>query len=977
MSPFKLLDARSVHACSQASVVQPNHEELGRLVRFRTGGAIRGRARRLCHLILAFFWTAIGLAAIVASPEKKLPSAQRPGGPAKPPRIAGPYLSREDLDEYTKVVLKNGLTVVLFERRDLPLVSIATYVKAGDLSEAEGQGGLSRLAARLFFRGTIKRDARQIAQEVRRLGGSLNARSSYDYTFFSMTLPAENFRPGLDIQADVLQNPSWPDTAFQPQIASMLQDTRSEPDNPATFSLERLYELAFENSPLRHRDESTLRQLSRKQVLDFYKRWYIPSNIVLIIAGSLDRRNVLEEVVKRYANMTAADRVDFKVPTEAAQTKLKDLELRGDVREGYVQIGFAAPAAFSPAWYACKVLEAALTAGRTAILNRKLKENLGLARSVSSSYLDVKERGYLTFTLTADTSKIDRAEAAVFAELERIKSGFLGEEDAERARSILERDFYLNQERLDELAFQLARFETLARHAEWRDYTKKIRAVGSEQAIEVARKYFSLPQSSLIEYQPGTAPPRSVTPETIAESIARRLPQAMQETKTDGLEGIIKGPGKSSVGRPSRRPEKAPGEIPPASMEYPLTQYSILRGPDVLVKEGHALPLISLGLFFPGGRVFENQQNSGITALMVRTSIRGTPSLSAVRISSIVENYGLRMEVKVEPDFFGYLLTGLSQNIGEAFDTLLDAVRNPQFAEEEIEKEKVFLERDAATLYDNRLLAAQQLFLRALYDDHAYGLPASGSRESISKLTQADLVRWHQRFVKGAVPRLALAGDTEGSAFAARFANQLSTSESSAVDPKRAPPVRPVEAPTTRLETRRSDQTVLVFGFLGPPGEGSSDDSLEVIQNLVSGSGGRFEDLGEKQAFAYTLAPIYVRRVLNGFFSCYVAGLPENEQRAFDSLKDEFKRLRVAPISDEELIQAKNHAAGMYRVRLQQRQEQVVEFTQASVFGKNVEEIEMHAQRLLDVDSELVKETAGKYFDADHFALGILRASVQ
>src|SRR5262249_24688058 len=153
-------------------------------------------------------------------------------------------------------------------------------------------------------------------------------------------------------QADVLQNPSWPDTALQPQIAFMLQDTRGEPDNPATFSLERLYELAFENSPLRHRDESTLRQLSRKQVLDFYKRWYIPSNIVLIIAGSLDRRNVLEEVVKRYAYRTAADRVALKVPTEAAQTKWKHREPRGDVREGHVQIGFPPPAAFPPAWYA-------------------------------------------------------------------------------------------------------------------------------------------------------------------------------------------------------------------------------------------------------------------------------------------------------------------------------------------------------------------------------------------------------------------------------------------------------------------------------------------------------------------------------------------------------------------------------------------------------------------------------------------------
>jgi zinc protease len=971
MKPFPVLDTRSSHTCLQLSAAQRASGVVNRLAGFRAGGVSPSLGTQACRWIFVFLWMAIGLGRLIAGPLQKKPaSTQRPGGTAKSIRLVGPYLSREDLDEYTKVVLKNGLTVILFERRDLPLVSIATYIKAGELSEIEEQGGISRLAERMFFKGTGRREARQIAQELRRLGGYLSAESSYDYTLFSMTLPAENFRPGLDIQADALQNPSWPETALQRQAALMLQNDRSEPDNPSAFSLKKLYELSFGNSLLRHGD------VSRKQVLDFCKRWYIPSNIVLVIAGSLDRRSVLEEVVKRYANMPAADRVELKPPVQPAQTKLRYRELRGDLRESFVQIGFAVPVAFSPAWYACKVLEAALTAGRAAILNRKLKEALGLASSVSSSYLDLKNWGYLAFTLTADPNRIDRAEAAVFAELERIRSGLLGEQDIERARSALERDFYLNQEKLDELALQLARFETLAGHAEWRDYVKKIRAVGSQQAVQVARNYFSLPQSSVIEYQPGTAPPRSITSDTLADSITRRLPLAMEEAKTEGLEGVLKEPNKQAVTRPSRRPERQPAEIGPASLEYPLTQYSILRGPDVLVKESHALPLISLGLFFPGGRVFENKQNSGITELMVRTSIKGTAHLSTLRISSIFENYGLKMDLKIEPDFFGYLLTGLSQNIGDAFETLLDVIKNPQFAEEQIEKEKDLLEADAR-FHNNRMLAAQQLFLQTLYDDHSYGLPFPGSRESISKVTQTDLVRWHRRFVKGALPWLAIAGDTEGSAFAARFANELSTSESSAVDLKKALPVKRLESPSTRLETHPSDQTALVLGFLGPPSEDSSNDSLEVIQNLVSGSGGRFDELRENQALAYTVTPSQTRRVLNGSFSCYVTTSPQNEQRALDSLKDEFKRLRVAPITGEELVEARNRSAGMYRIRLQQRQEQVVEFAQSSIFGKSVEEIKMHPQHLLEVDQELVQETAGKYFDEDRFALGILRAFIK
>src|SRR6058998_561458 len=192
-------------------------------------------------------------------------------------KIAGPYLSREDMDEYTKVVLKNGLTVILFERRDMPLVSIVTYVKTGYLNEPDENRGISHVMEHMFFKGTSKRDVGQIAKETKRLGGSLNAGTFYDYTYYYTVLPSENFKPGLEIQADALRDPALLEAELQREILVILQEARRKLDSPEAFSLEKLYGLAFEVSPLgrwRIGDESTLRSLSRKQVLDFYKKWY-------------------------------------------------------------------------------------------------------------------------------------------------------------------------------------------------------------------------------------------------------------------------------------------------------------------------------------------------------------------------------------------------------------------------------------------------------------------------------------------------------------------------------------------------------------------------------------------------------------------------------------------------------------------------------------------------------------------------------
>jgi len=942
-----------------------------------SGGTLQTGGRGLCWLsrrwTLLLVAISLGQIVLIAGPQKSTSQIQRPGATTKPVKIVGPYSVREDKDEYSKVVLKNGLTVVLFERRDQPLVCILTYIKAGYLNESDRNNGISQVVEHLL----LKRGLGRIDKETRGLGGSLIARTSYDYTYFGTTLPAENFKSGLQIQADAVQHPSFQEADLRRELPAILHEAGLKRDDAETVSLEQLYGLTFaipREGRRRSGDETTLWQLSHQQAADFYKRWYVPSNIVLVIAGNLDRRSVLDEVVKRYANMPPTDRADLKLPSELSQGGLRYREVRGDIRESIAQLGFVFPAAFTEDWYRCKVLGAALTLGNTSILNRKLKEELGLARVVSASFLDLNRQSCVAFTLTAEPGKIEGAEVTALAELERIKSNFLGEEDVERAKTLLEREHYLQQERLDDLCFRLARAETLAKYSEWRDYVKRIRAVGREQVIDVGRRYFSLNQCSLLEYLPGTLPPRSLTPEMVGEKLGRSVPQAMGAAAPQDVEGVLPERKKPADSRPVHRQKKSLTEIGPENLEYPLTQYSILRGPDVLVKESHALPLISIGLFFPGGRVFENQENSGITELMVRTSVRGTARLKALRVNSIIENYGLRMDLKVEPDFFGYVLTGLSENIGDAFETLWEAIRDPQFSEEQIEKGKAELDADEARLRGSKILYPQLLFLQALYGEHPYGLPPYGSPKTVDRLTQADLIRWHNRFVKHAIPHLVVAGDTEGSAFAAKFANLLSVSESSLVDITKATLVRRLRAPNVKLETLNLDQSAFVFGFLGPPAEEPSENSLTVVQNLIAAETDKSSELQEKHAST----PVNVsqkRRVLSGSFSCYATSSLENEQAALDSLKEEFRRLTALPISTEELIQARNYSVGIYLIGLQQRSEQVAEFGQFSIFGNSVEDIKRHPQDLREVDQDSIKQVAAKYLDLDRFALGILRAN--
>src|SRR6185295_624099 len=115
-----------------------------------------------------------------------------------------PYTFREDQGQTTKVILQNGLTVIIREQQAVPLTSITTFVKAGYFDETDRVAGISHVIEHMFFKGTAKRAVGEIARETKALGGYLNAYTYYDRTVYHTVVPAENVKQALDIQADAL-----------------------------------------------------------------------------------------------------------------------------------------------------------------------------------------------------------------------------------------------------------------------------------------------------------------------------------------------------------------------------------------------------------------------------------------------------------------------------------------------------------------------------------------------------------------------------------------------------------------------------------------------------------------------------------------------------------------------------------------------------------------------------------------------------
>src|SRR5438105_11999543 len=243
-------------------------------------------------------------------------------------QIVEPYTFREDQGQTTKVVLKNGLTVLIREQEAVPLISINTYVKAGYFDEDDRISGISHVIEHMFFKGTSKRPVGAIARESHGLGGYLNAYTYYDRTVYHTEVPAENWKKALDIQADALWNSTYDANELKREIEVVLQENNRKLDNPAAVASEKLYETAFSQHRMKRWRIGTpdgLRALTRDDVVAYVKKYYQPSNIILSIAGSLDTEEAIAEVVKLYGSVPADDAPLERDagPAEPEQTDLR------------------------------------------------------------------------------------------------------------------------------------------------------------------------------------------------------------------------------------------------------------------------------------------------------------------------------------------------------------------------------------------------------------------------------------------------------------------------------------------------------------------------------------------------------------------------------------------------------------------------------------------------------------------------------
>jgi zinc protease len=858
-----------------------------------------------------------------------------------------------------RVVLRNGLTVLVRRDTTAPVVAIVTYVKAGYFDETDDVIGIAHVLEHMFFKGTERRAVGAIAQETKASGGYLNAHTIYDHTSYYTVLPAASFERGLEIQADAYAASLIEAKELANELEVIIQEAKRKEDNPPAVAVETLYELLHDTHRIRRwriGREAGLRTLDRPALLKFYRNYYRPSNTILAIVGDVAVDDVMRLVEATYGSLPDEPVERSIGPEERGRPGFRYREWSGDIALTQLVLGWRTPGTLHEDTPALDLLGMVLGTGRASRLYRAVRERQ-LASSISAHNYTPSQIG--VFNIHAETSPqhTTAAAQAIWTQLAEIRDGGVGAHELERARRVTESRWIRRLESMEGQASHLAEWEALGGWRLGEQYLESLMSVTVDKVHEVARRYLTADRAGIVVYRPRSAP------QVAGDAAAMR-------SLLDRSEAVV------LLTPPPRQPAPIGERIAaPPVLESEIEGVRVYRsatGVPILVRPRRGAPVTHIGVFALGGASEEGPAHGGLTTLLARTATKGTERRSATQIAEDSELLGGGISASVGSEGFGWTISVPARHTDAALELLADVVQHATIPNDALETERTVALSDIAMLRDDMYRYPVRLATQAAFGAHPYGASSLGTEESLRAITLGDVRTWHRRRVLEAPLAIGIVGDFDPDTVAASVARAFPLLRPA--EPASIPaPVWPT-TPVVRAEQRDKAQTALALAFPGPSRRDPDRYAAHLIAGVASGLGGRFfEELRDRRSLAYTVHAYTSSRQLAGTFVAYIATSPANEEVARAGLLAEFAKLRSEPVTGEELRRAQEYAVGTHAIRQQSGGAVLGDIIDAWLHGPGLGELGEFEARVRSLTPRDLQAVAERYFDEGVRVEGIVR----
>lgn len=855
--------------------------------------------------------------------------------------------------------LANGMKVVIREDHFAPVVAQQIWVRAGGADETAIEAGIAHVHEHMLFKGTARRGVGEIAGAVESSGGSINAWTSWDHTVYHLVLASRFAAEGIDILADAMQNSSFDPTELSKELGVVLEEWKRGQDSPSN----RVYDMMFENAYSAHPykrpvigTEQSIKGLTRELITSFYKRYYAPSNMTLIVVGDVNTAQMKAEIQAKFGAFVDHDVARPARPVDPPQKATRFASSTMDVQEAQLALGFHIPDANHKDTPALDVLAHILGGGESSRVYRRLVADTSLATSAGTFAYTPPDPGLFLATASYEAPDEAKVLAALVEETAKIRDYPVTNEELERARTNLESDFVYRSQTVQGQSRELGYSIVVHDDPNYSEkYIRDLHAITPADVQRVARKYLTLENMTGVSLRP------TGTPETLNLAKLREAGAALS-TRKPAVEASSKnGEAKTKQVAAPRRKDTEPKLV------------TLPNGVRIIVQEHHAVPMFSIRAAVLGGLLGERKDNNGISNFVAEMLTRGTEKRSREQLAGAIESLAGDLGGFAGRSSFGVSGTFLSEYFSQGLNLALEVLLDPAFPEAEVEKTKRELLLAIKNRADESAQVAFDLAYKTVYPDHPYGMTSLGEADSVSKISAEDLRKYYQSVLDPESLVVTVVGDINGDIVIDRLSKALARITGDGipfVKPQQA--ARPTSIRRARIDTNRK-QSHVVVAF---PGVAMSDPdryALSVMDTVLSRQGGRlFYELRDKQALAYSVSSFSTEGYEPGLLGGYIATDPANETRALDGLLTEFTKIRGGDVRVEELERAQRYLIGNYEIALQTNSAIAENMTFMELYGLGYLEGRKYATNINAVDANKVRLAADRFLTLDTRAEAIV-----
>jgi zinc protease len=758
---------------------------------------------------------------------------------------------------YKHRVLRNGLNVYTIRDTQTANVSVQMWYSVGSKDDPAGRSGFAHLFEHILSRVTRNIPHGELSRIVEeQAGGTRNAATGPDRTFYYETVPANQLEAMLWAHAERMGRSVLDREVFEAERSIVKEEMRQNVLSPPYGRLQRYYALdtGFTTHPYRRVGIGTVADLDAATLEDaraFHANFYRPDNAALIVSGNFDPA-LLDRWIDRHLGSLPrpATPILRNRMTERPRSRQRSLTVYApNVPLPAVLFTWQRPRLNHRDSAALAVIDKILAGGQSSRLYRTLVYERQLATNVGVFNFGLEDAGiFAVQAVVASGRDIGETETALAAEIARLRDQPITAAEIEEARNELVSQTLFGRETPHGRAFELGDAVTVANDPGWGDkLLAAVQRVTPADVRRVARTWFADSRRVSLRYlneaqRPAGEAAYEPSTNPTDPSLGRSYPPSTAAVNQLAPEGERMAPPASEPAQPLKAPAFA--------------ERRLSNGMRVVIARSTDIPIASALLVFNGGTAADPATRPGVASMVSNHVDNGAGGMTAQQIAARVESLGAQIASSVNQDSSVAFVSAPTATIDEAGALLARVVREPAFAQEELERERRRALDGLRVSMRNPSFVAQRVGHRVMYGDAPYGSPPEGTPESLAALSRDDLVAYHRNWWRPDNATLVITGALDadsGFALAERMFGEWAAPAQPMPQTPASRAGQPLAPRVVVVDNPEADQTFVAIATRGIARNDSDYYPLALANSALGGSSTArlFQEVRVRRALSY------------------------------------------------------------------------------------------------------------------------------